>query len=290
MHVSLIAVPYYLGHRDLGMGRGPTALLEHGAERVLADAGHDVTTSVIAYDGSVGHEVGAFFAVCRLVAEAVRAARDADRLPIVLAGNCGTAVGTVAGLGEDHLGVVWLDAHGDFHTPDTTGSGFFDGMPLTLVTGGAWRTMLGTVPGFAAIPERHVLLAGVRDLDPGEDERVRHSSLIQADFATLTTKGIAPSLVPGLELLASRVDSLYVHVDADVLHRRLVPASTYSPPGGLMPEQLDEALALIEGRFAVRAASMNCYDPDFDADGQGIAPALRVLVRLASLAAAGGAD
>jgi arginase len=88
-------------------------------------------------------------------------ARRADRFPLVLGGNCGVALGVVAGLGGDAR-VVWADAHGDFNTPETTLGGFLDGMGLATLTGGCWTAITATIPGFAAVPDDHVWLLGAR--------------------------------------------------------------------------------------------------------------------------------
>ena len=97
MNISLISSPYYLGHRDVGMGAGPTCLLQGGAVQTMQAAGHDVSTRTLEFDGSVDHEVGATFAINALLAEQVRRATAAGAFPIVLAGNCCSCLGTVAG-------------------------------------------------------------------------------------------------------------------------------------------------------------------------------------------------
>ena len=90
---------------------------------------------------------------------------EEGRFPLVLAVNCFTSLGTVAGLGRD-VGVVWFDAHGDFNTPDTTTSGFLDGMGLAMLLGDGWRELRQTVEGLRPVPAEHALLVGARDIDP----------------------------------------------------------------------------------------------------------------------------
>ena len=84
----------------------------------------------------------------------------------MLSGNCNTAVGTIAGLDAADLSVVWFDAHADFNTPDTTNTGFTDGMGLAVTVGHCWKEMARCVPGFSAVAERDVVLAGVRAMEP----------------------------------------------------------------------------------------------------------------------------
>src|SRR2546423_13798265 len=101
----------------------------------------------------------------RMLSTAVRETREASRFPIVLAGNCNTAVGTLAGLGAESTGVAWFDAHGDFNTPETTTSGFLDGTAVAIITGRCWTQLACTVPEFAPIADERVCLIGTREVD-----------------------------------------------------------------------------------------------------------------------------
>src|SRR2546425_13091608 len=105
----LIRVPYDLGHELVGSGTGVEPIVEAiGGESVVVDRG-----------APFQHEVGASFDVLRAVAQTVRSTVAAGRFPLVVAGNCASAVGTVAGLDRDDLRGVWLDAHADFNPPET---------------------------------------------------------------------------------------------------------------------------------------------------------------------------
>ena len=74
-------------------------------------------------------------------------------------------------------GVVWFDAHADFNEPSTAISGYFDGMGLAVLTGSAWEALHATVPGVRALPESAVVLAGARDFDPPEEQRLAASEI-----------------------------------------------------------------------------------------------------------------
>ena len=160
----VIVVPYELGRLRDGVGNGAEALLAGGAAAALASAGAEVRTEKVELDeryGSTGlGEVDASFALIRSVADAVRRARGEGAFPVVLGGSCFLGVGVAAGLAEAAPAVVWLDAHADFNHPDTTDFAYFDGMGVTVLTGGAWRGMLATVPGAEPVPEQRVVLAG----------------------------------------------------------------------------------------------------------------------------------
>lgn len=98
----------------------------------------------------------------------VRDARAADRRIVVLSSSCHTAIGSVAGMTGPARGVIWLDCHADFNTPESTGSGLLDGMTLACLTGRCWRRMCSKVPGFEPVLDANTLLVGARDLNDGE--------------------------------------------------------------------------------------------------------------------------
>ena len=124
---TLIQVPYYLGREHPSLSLGPAKLAEAiGGETIVVERPEP---------SLVPNEIAESFQVMGAVSSAVRAAVQEGRFPLVLAVNCFTSLGTVAGLGRD-VGVVWFDAHGDFHSPDSTKSGFLDGMGLAMLLGG----------------------------------------------------------------------------------------------------------------------------------------------------------
>ena len=171
MDLDLIVVPYESGRRGIGVGAGPEHLMRGGLVERLDRAGHDVRMiPILSPESENGREISASFALMAQVAQAVEASRHGERMPLVLSGNCSVAaMGAVTGLGEG-TAVVWLDAHGDLNTPETTGSGFFDGMALSVLLGRCWTGMAARISRFRPIAEDRVALVGVRDLDPGERE------------------------------------------------------------------------------------------------------------------------
>jgi len=103
-----------------------------------------------------------------LVAAEVGQAMESASFPVILAGSCYTAIGTLTGLGPDPVGVFWFDSHGDCNTPETTGSGFLDGMAVATLTGRCWNRLLEDLEGFRPTADHQVCLVGVRDLDEAE--------------------------------------------------------------------------------------------------------------------------
>ena len=275
--LRLIAWPYHAGLRDVGMGLGPAILAAD--EELLAALGSP-TVEVVPPVDEAQAEVARIFELDRRLARSVRAARDAGEFPLVLAGNCVSALGTVAGAGPG-AGVVWLDAHADFDTPDDNLSGFTDVMALAILTGSGWRALRGTIPGFAEVDEHDVVLAAVRDLEPHQRERLAGSRL-------RTVPGVVDpeALARELDALRGAVRSAYLHVDLDALDRDEARVNEYSAPGGPSLARLLATIDAVFDRFDVVAAAITAWDPRVDDDGSARAAAHRVAARIAARALA----
>jgi arginase len=269
MKVQFLLVPYDSGHREWRMGRGPSFLLRHGAGSGIRALGHEVDAEYVEPSGvhnpnpPTSTEIATSFSLYREVAARVRAARDGGALPIVLGGNCGVTLGAVAGDGPD-TGVLWLDAHGDFNTPETTRSGFLDGMALAVLTGRCWRELAASIPGFVPTPDANVILAGVRDLDPAEEMLLEESEVNVVRGQAIRAAGVAAAIGPALDQLAGRVRRLHLHLDADVLDAGVARANMFAAPDGLTVAELAEVTRLAAARFEIASAAVTAYDPAID--------------------------
>ncbi len=273
--IRVILAPYDSGHRGIRMGRGPEHLLENGLEEELRSNGREVETVMVELDSAPPFEVAAAFDLDRLVSEEARAATEAGEFPLVLSGNCNTAVGTIAGAGTEGLGVIWFDAHADFETPETTTTGFTDGMGLAITTGKCWNAMAASVPGFHPVPEANVLLVGTRETSPTERKRLGDSEVTVVGTDPIRRKGLSETFGAAIEALRTRVERVYVHLDLDVLDPgEAGPANEFAVPGGMNREELEGAIHMIHKRFNVAAAGFASYDPAFDAGGAVLRAAL----------------
>jgi arginase len=227
--------------------------------------------------GSWRAEIQTSFELMRMLAIEVRAAREADKLPLVLAGNCNTAVGTLAGLGAGSTGVAWFDAHADFNTPETTSSGFLDGTAVAIITGRCWTQLALTVPDFAPIADDRVCLIGTRDVDPLERDLLEGSLVDVVDPTHLRT-----TLGDSLDRMRESVEDIYVHLDLDVLDATVARANSYALSGGLTLEDAEYSLSELHGRFRTAAITLSAYDPAGDDDGLAARAAIRLIVNAAS--------
>jgi arginase len=143
------------------MGAGPLHLLRSGLAVRLEEEGHHVTIRSIDLPlDSRATEIASAFELSAALAGAVAEAAEIGSFPLVLSGNCGpAALGCVDGL-QTRMNIFWFDAHGDFNTPETTRSGFLDGMALAAVTGRCWSGLARAIPGFRSVAEGNVTAIG----------------------------------------------------------------------------------------------------------------------------------
>ena len=173
----------------------------------------------------------------------------AETSPVVFAGDCVAAIGVLAGLQRAGIDptLVWFDAHGDFHTWQTTQSGFLGGMPLAMIVGRGEQTIVDGA-ALAPLDERRVVLVGARDLDPGEDEAVAASAMTVLSMADVIRLDPPPG-------------ALHVHVDLDVVDPREMPAHNYPAPGGPSLREMQGALAHLAATGRVAAVSFSTWNP-----------------------------
>ena len=270
MRIHTILVPYDSGHRAARMGRGPLHFSKHGASDRLRSGGHDVIESVVDVTTTFPTEIGTSFELYRDLADRVGEAVTDRAFPLVLAGNCGSSLGTVSGVraatpnDPSDIGVIWLDAHADFNTPETTATGFLDGMVLAALTGRGWHTLTASIPGFRPVSDAHVALVGARDIDAGEEQLLAASRGMRVEAARMEADGAQAALDAALTKLARHVSRVYLHIDLDVHEPSEAQANQYAVPGGLAAGTVRELVRVVGERFSIVAAALTAYDPSYD--------------------------
>jgi len=279
--IQVLLLPYDSGRRCWRMGNGPEHLLRHGAASTLRALGHEVTAEYVEHDGDHASDVDASFALYRRLARRVREAASAGQLPIVLSGNCGATLGAMSGIGPE-TGLLWLDAHGDFNTPETSPSGFLDGMALATLTGRCWQSVAATIPGWSPLPEGLVVHGAGRDFDDAELAHMRVSEMQVVTADAIRSEGVSSAFAPALDQLATRTRRLHLHVDLDSLDAmRVGKANHFATEGGLSHEELGEIVRAARSRFTLTSASVSAYDPEHDESGGVYRAALAALEQLA---------
>jgi arginase len=212
------------------------------------------------------------------LSEAVKDAVINHQVPISIAGDCVSSMGVLSGLqkaGVQPDRLIWLDAHGDFHTWDTTQTKYLGGMPLAMLVGrpdrrhadrDASRAFLQTV-GLRPYPEQKIILSDARDLDDGEKQAVESSRLVKCDIGK-----ILEHIVPG--------EKIYLHFDTDVVNAvREMPALKYVVDGG---PTYDDMMALFKelGKQNLVAVSVSAWHEEEDRDNKTATACLRLLEML----------
>jgi arginase len=165
---------------------------------------------------------------------------------MVVSGDCLTALGTVAGLqaAGDDLAIVWLDAHGDVQTLETTSSGYLGGLPLRLLAG--YRPeLIASRLGLKPVPEDRIVLVGARDLDPPEAAYLDQARIRRRQVADLAVADLPDG-------------PLYVHVDLDVIDAAQLPGLRYPAPAGPDAGQVADAVGMLLGTGLVAAVGIAC--------------------------------
>jgi arginase len=253
--VAVIGAALDLGAGRRGVDMGPSAIRYAGLSERLARAGIEVedrgnVETALAETQSSGSERARFLdeilETCRRVAAEVERARSDGLTPLVLGGDHSIAIGTLSGLAgpSGPGGVLWLDAHGDLNTPETTPSGNVHGMPLAAALGlcGSVFARDGlTVP---ALDPQRVALVGVRALDPGEREAVKALGLAVYTISDIDRRGVEPVVE---EALATVANAAFVHVsvDLDVVDPEVAPGVGDPVRGGLSYREAHLALELV---------------------------------------------
>lgn len=250
MRVALIHATWPVTPFGATWYRLAEAMQAAGLTQALAGAGHRIEEHVLTATGPAATELRGGFELSAQIAARCRAAVEAGALPVVICGSCGvSATGAIAGLGGDGTGIVWMDAHPDLNTPETSGSGMFDGMALATALGECWRHMAGQVARLQPASARNVCLFGARDIDPGE-----------ADF--IAAHGIPNGVnVPLHVQRMCTCERVYVHLDMDVHDALAVRANHFAVPGGPSAEDVRAVLARIARDTPLAALSVTGLDP-----------------------------
>ena len=215
----------------------------------LVAAGWIVNRPELPAGGTVERMARVHRGLANLVADAVARGER----PVSIAGDCCATLPVMAGLRRAGVPpvLVWLDAHGDFNTPETTPSGFLGGMPLAMLVGRGDQTLMRAVE-LRPFPEERVVLTDARDLDPGERELLASSKVLHlADPRMLDSRPLPEG-------------PLYVHLDADVVDPEDAPAMSYPAPGGLRAAELSRLLRRLARRREIAAVSFSAWNPGLE--------------------------
>jgi arginase len=249
MSVSLIAHRCRTSDRSPGGARGVEALAPLVAGRV-GRAPRDIGTPGEPRVGDWREDLEESRGCLLEAGGQVDDALSGGNAPVLLAADCSIALTTLPAAlrNRPDARVLWLDAHGDFNTPESSPSGYLGGMPLAGACG-VWDTGLAD-----PIDPARVVLVGVRDLDQGERELLDESAVtvIGASLETLVYTQNALDRAP-----------IYVHLDLDVIDPQFFPAK-FPAPGGLAPDKLYDLLEAVAGECEVVGLEVTAFEAPED--------------------------
>ena len=251
IRVALVRMPYS-GARNVSERSGnPTYLERGGLHELLSDLGVvERPLSEVELTPAEQRQYGEWHRLGlanRHLAEIVGDNEQSGYLTIGLLANCSSLMGMLGGMQRAgpssrplKVGLVWIDAHGDFNTPETTLSGMLGGMPVA-VSAGLCLTNLRLKSGLdPALPTRYIVMAGVRDTDPLEQELIDRSNIEMITVEDI--RGLTKNLYDQMERLSRLTDIIYVHVDMDVLDPAEVQGHSLNVADGPTSEELGRAI------------------------------------------------
>jgi arginase len=276
--IELIGAAWGLGGADPGCAEAPAVLAPLIARRLEACG---VPARVGAMLEPPAGERRKSFAVSRLcgqLAAEVASARRAGRLPCVIGGDHSCAGGTWTGVARTlrgDLGLVWIDAHMDSHTPATSHTGRLHGMPLAWLLGQDDDPLYGLASG--VLKPQHVCLVGVRSYEPEEDERLRRLGVRVVFMDEVRERGIEAVLDEALDIATAGTSGFGVSIDLDVVTPDEAPHVGTPVSGGVTSVELAQALEVVSGRPGLAAVELVEYSPRLDRDGRTARVALELL-------------
>ncbi len=250
--VALVKMPYS-GARNVPELSGGPDYIEAGVGELLAATGATLReTATVALTPDQADDYGEWHRMGMASGNYARIVADNERegwLTVGLLSNCTSLLGTLSGLQKSGAGseprkiaMVFIDAHGDFNTPETTLSGMLGGMPVAVSAGLCLRNLRLETGLDPALPTERIVLGAARDLDPLERELIESTDVVQVSTADF--RDVSDRLIAQMDRLSSISDLIYIHIDMDVLDPAEVPGHPLTVPGG--PTSAELANALVE--------------------------------------------
>lgn len=268
-----------------GASKGPTTMAEGGIQPILAGLGATVRVGEARLTAEEEKEYGGWKRLGLSLghfADLVAANERDGYFTVGLLATCPSMPGLVAGLQRPasgtepvRVGMLWLDAHPDFNTPETTRSGSLGGMPVAVATGRALQRMRLDATLDPPLSDLHVVMGGVRLTDPLEQRLLDDSRIAQLSVDDLVQR--TPAVWAELDRLDRISDKIYVHIDMDVLDPREVMAHGNKVPGGPSSDALATLFEEIFRRYAKASAIGFATIPPTDEGGLSIAALNRMI-------------
>ena len=281
LRVALVKQPF----SPTGTSTGPNTMANGGIQPILAGMGAVVRIEEVRLTPDEATEYGAWKKLGMALGHFSDIVAQNERdgyFTVGLLATCPSMPGLVAGLQHSgptrqplRIGMLWLDAHPDFNTPETTRSGSLGGMPVAVAPGRALRRMRLDAHLDPPLSDRYIVMGGVRLVDPLEQDLLNESQIQQVSVDDL--RKMTPAVFAQLDRLSKLTDKIYIHIDMDVLDPREVMGHGNKVPNGPSSEQLARLLEEIFKRYRSASAIGFATIPSTDEGGLSIAALNRMI-------------
>jgi arginase len=291
--IAILGVPLDLGAGRRGVDMGPSALRLAGLNTRLASLGYrveDLGNVEVEQPESSPEGAGNARYLTQIVRSAARVMRTVERaavagkVPLVVGGDHSVAVGTVSGMvrawrkRKKPLGLIWIDAHPDMNTPETSPSGNVHGMPLACLLG-MGPPELARLGGFAPkIDPRRTVLIGIRDVDALERPHVRSSGVRAFTMRDLDERGLRSVANEAIEIASAGADGFHVSLDMDAVDPREAPGVGTPVRGGVTYREAHLAMELICDSGLMRSMEVVEVNPILDEGNRTAALAVELVM------------
>lgn len=281
LRVALVKQPF----SPTGTSAGPNTMANGGIQLILAGMQTAVRVQEVRLTPEEATEYGAWKKLGMALGHFSDLVAQNERdgyFTVGLLATCPSMPGLVAGLQHSgptrkplRIGMLWLDAHPDFNTPETTRSGSLGGMPVAVATGRALRRMRLDAHLEPPLSDRHIVMGGVRLVDPLEQDLLNESQIQQVSVDDL--RNMTPAVFAQLDRLSKLTDKIYIHIDMDVLDPREVMGHGNKVPNGPSSEELARLFEEIFKRYPSASAIGFATIPSTDEGGLSIAALNRMI-------------
>jgi len=281
--IRVIGIPLDLGQSRRGVDMGPSAVRVAGLEARLEALGHVVedagnVTVAIAEQKKEGDPHAKYLkeitATCTKHAELVLKTLEAGKVPVVLGGDHSVAAGTVAGVAEfyrrdnKNIGLIWIDAHSDINTPETSPSGNVHGMPLAAITGLGPAELANIFNFSPKVNPDNCVLVGVRDVDAHEKENIRKAGVEVFTMRDIDERGMRTVMEEALRMAGRGTAGYHISLDMDWIDPEDAPGVGTPVRGGATYREAHLAMEIIADHARMLSFEIVEVNPVIDEHNQ----------------------
>jgi arginase len=282
--IRIIGVPTDLGASRRGVDMGPSALRVANIGTRLAKLGHEVedtgNITVAVREAIVKPQANGIKYLPEILAfvaelkERVYQSLKDGRIPLILGGDHSLAIGSIAGVTKFYneqkqkIGVIWLDAHGDINTPETSQSGNIHGMPLAHGLGIGHKDLLALSEKNPMVDPSRTVLIGIRDLDPGEQNTIREMGVRAFTMRDVDEMGMRNVIQEAVRIASNGTAGFHLSFDVDSMDPSVAPGVGTAVPGGFTYREGHLAMELLHDSGKILSMDITEVNPVIDTSNQ----------------------